>query len=71
MTTDAEVLTAAGCAHTAHPHVSPSAIRTAGSSIIRTDPMLIVRTLKAAPPASVLGNRPPGALVRFHFRKPD
>jgi hypothetical protein len=33
--------------------------------------MLIVRTLEAAPPTSVLGNRRPGALVRFHFRKPD
>ena len=49
----------------------PTAIRNAGSSIILTDPMLIVRTLEAAPPMSVLGNRRLGALVRFHSRKPD
>jgi len=71
MMTDDEVLAAADCAHTAHPHVSPTAIRNAGSFIILTDPMLIVRTLGAAPPMSVLGNRRLGALVRFHFRKPD
>jgi hypothetical protein len=71
MMTDNEALAAADCAHTAHPHVSPTAIRNAGSSIILTDPMLIVRTLEAAPPTSVLGNRRPGALVRFHSRKPD
>jgi hypothetical protein len=70
MMTDAEVLAAADCAHTAHPHLSPTAILTAGSSIILTDPMLVMRT-QAAPPTSVLGNRRPGALVRFHFRKPD
>jgi hypothetical protein len=33
--------------------------------------MLIVPTLAAAPPTSVLGNRRSGALVRFHSRKPD
>jgi hypothetical protein len=66
MMTDDEVLAAADCAHTAHPHVSPTAIRNAGSFIILTDPMLIVRTLGAAPPMSVLGNRRLGALVRFH-----
>jgi hypothetical protein len=71
MMTDNEALAAADCAHTAHPHVSPTAIRNAGSSIILTDPMLIVRTPEAAPPTSVLGNRRPGALVRFHSRKPD
>ena len=65
MMTDDEVLAAADCAHTAHPHVSPTAIRNVGSSIILTDSMLIVRTLEAAPPRSVLGNRRPGALVRF------
>src|SRR6478672_6141550 len=57
MMTDDEVLAAANCAHTAHPHVSPTAIRNAGSFIILTDPMLIERTLGAAPPMSVLGNR--------------
>src|SRR4051812_1989426 len=45
MMTDDEVLAASDCAHTAHPHVSPTAIRNVGSSIILTDSMLIVRTL--------------------------
>jgi len=71
MMTDDEVLAAVDCAHTAHPHVSPTAIRNVGSSIILTDSMLIVRSLEAAPPTSVRGNRRPGALGRFHFRMPD
>jgi hypothetical protein len=48
MMIDDEVLATADCAHTAHPHVSPAAIRNAGSSIILTDSMLIVRTLEGA-----------------------
>jgi hypothetical protein len=64
MLTDDEVLAAADCAHTAHPY--PYASPTA-----RSGPILIVRTLKAAPPMSVLGNSRPGALARFHSRKPD
>ena len=48
MMIDDEVLATADCAHTAHPHVSPTAIRNAGSSIILTDSMLIVRTLEGA-----------------------
>src|SRR4051794_21359997 len=72
MMTDNEVLAAADCAHTAHPHVPPAAIRNAGSSFILTDPMLIVRTLEAAPPTSVLSNRRrPGALLHFHSRTLD
>jgi hypothetical protein len=72
MMTDNEALAAADCAHTAHPHVSPTAIRNAGPIHHLTDPMLIVRTLEAAPPMSVLSNRRrPGALLRFHSRKPN
>jgi hypothetical protein len=43
---DDEVLAPASCAHTAQPHVSPTAIRNAGSPIIRTDSMMIVATLE-------------------------
>jgi len=48
MMTDDEVLAAANCAHTAHRHVSPTAIRNAGSSIILTDPMLIAAARSCA-----------------------
>jgi hypothetical protein len=45
--------------HTAHPHVSQTAVGNAGSSIILTGSLLIVRTLQAALPTSVLATDGP------------
>src|SRR6478609_7990342 len=70
MMTDDEVLAAVDCAHTAHTHVSPTAIRNAGSSIILTDPMLIAAARSCA--ANVGARQQTARRARaFHFRMPD